>query len=364
MVLSQSSGLWLAGMPMHAWGATPLRLKDITHIRGVRVNQVVGFGLVVGLNKTGDKAKATQTASFNMMNNLGGKLGNANDVKTVNTASVIVTATIPPFAKAGDRIDVLVSSMGDAKSLEGGVLIATQLQAPNGEVVGIAQGAISTGGTSVESSGSSKRTAITTTGRIPSGAIIERDIQTSIGDADSISLILNKPDFSLATTIAYEISQEVCPAKAIDPSEVRISIPSGFLNKKVELLAHVENLTVTPATEVAKVVINERTGTIVIGNNVRLLPAAVAHGGMTISISTTNSVSQPNSFGQGKTTTASNSTIDIQQASGSVIELPANSTLRDLVGALNSIGVKPGDLISILQALKEAGSLEATLEII
>lgn len=345
--------------------AATLRVKDIAHVKGVRNNQLVGYGLVVGLRKTGDKSRSTQTTTANLINNFNGRLNNDNDIRSTNTAAVIITAIVPPFAKEGDPLDVMVSSMADASSLEGGVLVNTELRAPNGEIVALAQGPLSTGGTSVEASGSSKRTAITTSARIPNGAIMEREIHTQIGDENGMDLVLNRTDFTLASRVAESITSSVAPARAIDGSTIRVLFPDQFIDNRVAFLSKVENVTVNATEEVAKVVINERTGTIVIGNNVKLLPAAVAHGGITVSVSTQNSVSQPNSFTQGgQTVGVSNSQISIDKAHGSLVKLGANASLQDLVAALNALGVSPSDLISVLQALKAAGSLEAALEII
>ncbi len=363
-------GLLLVGVAGHALlglsaAAATLRVKDISHVKGVRNNQLVGYGLVVGLSKTGDKSRSTQTTTANLINNFNGRLNNDNDIRSTNTAAVIVTAIVPPFAKEGDPLDVMVSSMADASSLEGGVLVNTELRAPNGEVVALAQGPLSTGGTSVSASGSSKRTAITTSARIPNGAIMEREIQTDIGDENGMDLVLNRTDFTLASRVAESITKSVAPARAIDGSTVRVLFPDQFIDNRVAFLSKVENVTVNATEEVAKVVINERTGTIVIGNNVKLLPAAVAHGGITVSVSTENSVSQPGSFSPGgQTVGVSNSKISIDKAQGSLVKLGANATLQDLVAALNALGVTPSDLISVLQALKASGSLEAILEII
>lgn len=354
--------LSMAWLPMPAEAA--LRLKDIAHVKGVRDNQLVGYGLVVGLQKTGDKSRSTQAGQRNLLLNFGSVIENQTDIKNDNAASVIVTAIVPPFAKAGDKIDVVVSSMADAKSLEGGVLVSTQLLGGNGEVIAIAQGPVSTGGSSASASGSSKRTAITTSGRVPNGAIIERDINTEIGDSEGIDLVLNRSDFTTASMVADTISRRVAPAMAIDGGTIRVNYPNGYAGNKIAFLSAVENLTVEMPADVAKVIINERTGTIVIGNAVRLRPAAVAHGGITVSIQTTNNVSQPNALAKGETLGVSNSEIEIEKQPGSLITLQANTSLQDLVAALNALGVTPSDLISILQALKAAGSLEAALEII
>lgn len=344
--------------------AVSVRLKDVTYIDGIRENQLVGYGIVVGLPGTGDNSKSTQITNVSLLKNLGTVIDTPDDIKKGNTASVIITAIVPAFVRSGDKIDVTVSSMADAKSLEGGVLIQTQLLAPNGEVVAIAQGPISTGGTDVSSNGSSARISITTSGRIPNGAIIERDITSEIGDDLGLKLVLNKSDFTMAARVASIIDSSLAPAKAIDGSTIQVNIPDKFNDDRVKFISILENLTLVSADSIAKVVINERTGTIVIGNNVKLLPAAVAHGNLTVTVTALNQISQPEGFSGGTTQAVSNSQINIKKEGGRIIEVPSNTDLSDLVRALNSIGVTPYDLISILQALKEAGSLQAILEII
>ncbi len=346
--------------------ATTVRVKDIAHVNGIRDNQLVGYGLVTGLSNTGDNSRSTQITNQNLLNNLGTTIENFNDIKKGNSAAVIVTAIVPPFAKNGDRIDVIVSSMADAKSLEGGILIQTQLKAPNGEVVAVAQGPVSVGGTEQSANGSSVRTAITTSGRIPGGAIVERDINTEIGDETGIKLVLNKPDYTMVSRITQAINTNLGRAQAIDGNTIQVYVPENFQNDRVGFLSMVENLVVTMNDNPAKVVINERTGTVVIGNEVKLLPAAIAHGGLTVSISTNYQVSQPNAFApdSAQTIVTATSDIAVNKGQGRIIELPANSNLSQLVRALNAIGVAPIDLISILQALKAAGSLQATIEII
>ena len=312
-----------------------VRIMDLTHIKGVRENQLVGYGIVVGLPGTGDNSRSTQITNKMLLRNLGTVIEQENYIQKGASAAVIVTATVPPFSKNGDKIDCTVSAIADAKSLEGGVLVQTILKAPNGEAVAVAQGPLSVGGINKIAGGSSARTAITTSGRIPGGAIIERDIYTEIGDEDSITLCLDK-----------------------------FTVPPKFINDRVTFLSIIENLEVSPTLEKAKVVVNERTGTVVIGADVKLLPAAVAHGNITVTVSTTNEVSQPNPFANGATVGFENSDITINKAPGSLVEMPANSNLNDLVRALNSIGVAPVDLISILQALKKSGSLQADLIVI
>lgn len=344
--------------------ADKVRLKDITRIDGVRDNQIIGYGIVVGLAGTGDNSRSTQISNQTMISNLGTVIQNSNDIKKGNTAAVIITANVPPFAKNGDRLDVVVSSLADAKSLEGGVLVQTQLVAANGEVIAVAQGPISTGGTDSGANGSSVRTSIVTSARIPGGAIVERDINTEIGNEEGLKLNLNRSDFTMAAKVAQTINDNLAPAKALDGSTIKITIPPKYDDDRISFISILENLTVTEGDSIAKVVINERTGTIVIGNNVKLLPAAVAHGNLVVTVTTKNDVSQPQSFSNGTTTPVQNSTIDVTKKPGRIIELPANSNLGELVRTLNLIGVTPYDLISILQALKAAGSLQAQLELI
>jgi len=348
-----------------AQASNKVRIKDITHIDGVRENQLVGYGIVVGLPGTGDNSRSTQITNVSLLKNLGTVIDSPNDIKKGNTAAVIVTAKAPPFARSGDRIDVTVSSMADASSLEGGVLIQTHMLAPNGEVVAVAQGPISVGGTSVSAAGSSVRTSIVTSGRIPSGAIIERDITSNIGDDAGLKLVLHKHDFTMAAKVADVVNEKLAPAKAIDGSAIRVSLPPKYNNDRIRFVSILENITVNSADSVAKVVINERTGTIVIGSNVKLLPAAVAHGNLSVTVRQVNQVSQPNEFATvGQTVPVSNADIEVTEEQGRLVEVSANANLSELVRALNSIGVTPYDLISILQALKAAGSLQAKLEII
>ena len=341
-----------------------LRIKDITHVKGIRENQVVGYGLVVGLQNTGDNSRHTQMTSQQMLQALGTVIDQSNYIQKGTSAAVIVTATIPPFAKEGDRLDVTVSAMADAKSLSGGVLVQTQLRAPNGEIVAVAQGPVSTGGVRAAQGGASASKGITTTGRVPNGAIVERDILSTIGDETSLTLLLNKADYTMASRISKTIATRIAPAKAIDGGAVEVTIPQAYRDDRVTFLSLIENQVVGAVSERAKVVVNERTGTIVIGGNTKLMPAAIAHGGITITIQVENEVVQPNPMAAGNTEVVQNAQIQITEKQASLIELEANSNLSDLVAALNVIGVTPVDLIAILQALSSAGSLQAELEII
>ncbi len=342
-----------------------VRIKDITHVKGIRDNQVVGYGLVVGLQGTGDNSRHTQITSQQMLQNFGTVIDQSNYIQKGATAAVIVTAIIPPFAKNGDKLDVTVSAMADAKSLSGGVLIQTQLRAPNGEIVAVAQGPMSVGGTAASSGGSSSKKGITTTGRIPGGAIVERDIVSSVGDADSLTLLLDKADYTLATQVANTITKNVSQAQAVDGASIRVEIPQRYLRDRIAFLSILENIYVAAPRERARVIINERTGTVVIGADAKLMPAAVAHGGITVTIEQNQEASQPDGIlTGGETVLVNNPTIEIEEKEGSLIEMKANSTLGELVSALNSIGVTPSDLISILQALRMSGSLQAELQVI
>ncbi len=341
-----------------------LRIKDITHVKGIRENQVVGYGLVVGLQNTGDNSRHTQMTSQQMLSALGTIIDQSNYIQKGTSAAVIVTATIPPFAKEGDKIDVTVSAMADAKSLTGGVLVQTQLRAPNGEVIAVAQGPVSVGGIKASQGGSSSSKGVTTTGRVPNGGIIERDILSTIGDETTLTLLLDKADYTMASRISKTITTRVAPAKALDGGAVQVTIPQKYRNDRVTFLSIIENQIVGAVSQKAKVIVNERTGTIVVGGNTKLMPAAVAHGGITVTIQVNNEVVQPNAFAGGQTALQQNAAIQISEKQGSLIQMEANSSLSDLVGALNDIGVTPLDLIAILQALASAGSLQAELEVI
>lgn len=341
-----------------------LRIKDITHVKGIRENQVVGYGLVVGLQNTGDNSRHTQMTSQQMLLSLGTVIDQSNYIQKGTSAAVIVTATIPPFAKEGDKLDVTVSAMADAKSLAGGVLVQTQLRAPNGEIVAVAQGPVTVGGIRAAQGGASSSKGITTTGRVPNGAIVERDILSTIGDDTTLTLLLDKADYTMASRISKTISTRIAPARALDGGAVEITIPQKYRDDRVTFLALIENQVVGAVSEKAKVIVNERTGTIVIGGNTKLMPAAIAHGGITVTIQAQNDVVQPNPLAGGETAVVQNANIQIEEKKGSLIEMEANSSLSDLVSALNNIGVTPLDLIAILQALSTAGSLQAELEVI
>jgi flagellar P-ring protein precursor FlgI len=342
------------------------RVKDITSIAGVRENQLIGYGLVVGLNGTGDGNSTEFTAQTvaSMLRAMGVTV-NAADLTVRNVAAVMVTATLPPFARTGSRIDVLVSSLGDAKSLQGGTLLVTPLRALNGEVYAVAQGAISIGGFAVSGrSGSGAQKNHPTVGQIPAGGLIEREVSAPFNTKERLTLVLHHPDFTTSARLALAINQQVGEfvAQAVDSGTVEVRVPSVYRGSQVEFVAVLERMELEPDS-VAKVVLDERTGTVVVGENVRIHTVAVAHGGLSIEIKETPQVSQPEPRSQGRTVITPDSEVKVQEEKGNLLLLPQSVTIRDLVRALNSIGVTPRDLIAIFQSIKAAGALQAQLEI-
>jgi flagellar P-ring protein FlgI len=342
------------------------RLQDIVDVMGARGNQLVGYGIVVGLAGTGDgtKAEFTLQSVSAMLRRLGVRV-DPSQIKLKNAAAVMVTAELPAFAKPGQKMDVLVSSLGDARSLRGGTLIQTPLLGADRQVYAVAQGALSVGGFSAKGGGgSSKTTGHPTVGRIPSGAFIERDIKTNIDAGEIIRLTLKTPNASTAARTVTVINAALngSYATAPDPGLIQLQVPGGYRGRTVELLAAIANLDVTRDTS-AKIVINERSGTIVIGANVRLRPAAIAHGGLTVEIQARNQVSQPGPFSNGDTVVTGESQVYAETAPGDVHLVPPTATVSDLVNALNTLGVKPSDLIIIFQSLSAAGAITAEIEV-
>lgn len=339
------------------------RLKDIAHLEGMRENQLVGYGLVVGLNGTGDKGKATLQSVANMLLRMGVTV-NPKDVKAKNAASVIVTATLPPFPRNGNRIDALVSAMADAKSLEGGTLLMTPLKGPDGKVYGVAQGPVSIGGFSAGGGGAAVQKNHPTVGRVPNGVLIEREVQVDINHLENLRFLLKEPDFTVSANAAREINRAMKGgyAQAVDPSTVVVEVPENYHGRVVELVKLLEHVEVS-VDRPARVVINERTGTVIIGDNVTIAPVAIAHGGLTIEVKTDYLVSQPEPFSRGQTTVVPDTKLTAEEKEAHLMEVKG-ATLGEVVRALNALGVTPKDLIAILQALKEAGALKAELEII
>ena len=348
--------------------AASSRIKDIADFEGVRENQLVGYGLVVGLNGTGDNIKSINFAKESLISMLD-QLGiNARDgqLKSKNIAAVMVTASLPPFARQGSRIDVMVSAMGDAKSLQGGTLIATPLSGANGEVYAVAQGQISTGSVSAQGNNASVTRGVPTSGRIANGAIIENEIDFALDSLKNIRIALRNPDFTTARRISDAINAMLGqPAsKALDPATVDLQIPQEYEDKVVDLMTKVEQLQVQP-DQLAKVVIDESSGIIVIGKDVKINRLAIAQGNLTIKISEIPMVSQPLPFSNGTTVTQNVTAIDVNEEVNSRLSvLDTGVNLQELVDGLNALGVTPRDLISILQAVKASGALQADIEVI
>lgn len=341
------------------------RIKDIAKVQGVRSNQLVGYGLVMGLNGTGDSNKTIETLQsvVNLLNEFGVSI-NQNSLKTKNVAAVMVTATLPPFVREGDTIDITVSSMGDAKSIQGGTLIQTPLRAGNGIVYAVAQGAVSTGGFTAGRGGNKAQKNFPTVGTTPNGAIVERSVEDNLGQGGSISLSLNKSDFTTASRVMQAINQRFGSiARATNPGRIDISIPPRYRGDLVSFVADIEELSVTP-DNIAKVVVNERTGTIVMGGNVSVDDVAITQGGLSIKIEKDQESSQPAPLSFGHTITTKNTNVDVEEASANTVVLPATADISDIVGALNAVGATPRDIISILQAIKASGALHAELEIV
>jgi flagellar P-ring protein precursor FlgI len=342
------------------------RLKDIANVQGVRSNQLIGYGLVVGLPGTGEKTRYTEQTFKTMLKNFGINLPDSVRPKVKNVAVVAVHADMPAFIKPGQTLDVTVSSIGEAKSLRGGTLIQTFMKGVDGNVYAIAQGSLVVSGFSAEGlDGSSVIQNTPTVGRIPSGAIVERSVLSPFASGDHLTFNLRRADFSTAKRTADAINDLLGPgmARALDASSIQVSAPRDA-SQRVSFLATLENVEVEPAEESAKVIVNSRTGTIVVGQNVQLLPAAVTHGGLTVTIAEATQVSQPNALAGGETVVTTNTTIDVQQDDRRMFMFTPGTTLDELVRAVNLVGAAPSDVLAILEALKVAGALHGELIII
>lgn len=341
------------------------RVKDVTSIYGVRDNPLVGYGLVVGLNRSGDSPQnaAAIRALANRLQGLGMTLDD-EEIKSRNVAMVMVTASLPAGTRPGSLLDIQVSSTGDARSLEGGILLLTPLYAANGRAIAVSQGAIIVGGYSVTVGGDTAMKNHPTVGTIPRGASVEVEIQNGLNIPEAVSFdwVLDSPDFVNASRISAAINGKLGGefAAVVDGGTVRVNVPDEFLGKQAELLASVENVPVE-LDQAAKVVVNERTGTVVMGADVTVRPVAIAHGGLTIQVDRQTQVSQPGAFSKGETTTVDNTTVRVDEQAGK-LELIEGVTVGDVVGALNRMGVTPRDLIVILQAMHAAGGLQAEIE--
>ena len=348
------------------------RIKDLASIQGVRSNQLIGYGLVVGLPGTGEQSPFTEQSFRTMLSNFGIMLPSTLKPKIKNVAAVAVHAELQPFIKPGQTIDITVSSMGEAASLRGGTLLQTFLKGVDGKVYAIAQGSLVVGGFGAEGGDGSKVVVNTpTVGRIANGAIVERAVPSALMQDDFLTLNLNYPDFSTAKNLADTINQRLGadPAKGysiatpIDAASVRVSAPRD-IGQRVNFLATLENFEFTPAAAPARVIINSRTGTIVIGQDVRLLPAAITHGGLTVTIAENQQVSQPNALAEGETAVTPQSIVDVQLDDTRMFKFDPGVTLDQLVRAVNEVGAAPGDLMAILEALREAGALQGELVVI
>ena len=348
--------------------AAASRIKDVAHVEGFRSNQVFGYGLVVGLNGTGDRQNTEFTVQTvtNLLKDYNIRVSPV-DVRVKNVAAVMVTAEIPPFVQPGTRLDATVSSMGDAMSLSGGVLLMTPLKGPDGRVYAVAQGTVSLGGGYTAIAIGSKVTKNhQTAGRVAGGVLLERAIPSSIvSNEGQIRINLDLPDFTTAKRISEAIngSPLKAAAEAVSPAMVVVAVPDKFKGDPVALVAALEGLEFTP-DQPARIVVNERTGTVIINKNVRITPVAVAHAGLHISVKTEQKVSQPNPFGQGRTVVVPDTSIEVTEpASRQLVELPGGPgvLLSEIVQALNSLGVTPRDLIAVFEALRGAGALQAEL---
>ena len=344
------------------------RIKDIADFEGIRENQLVGYGLVVGLNGTGDNIKSINFAKESLISLLDQVGINSRDgqLKSKNVAAVMVTASLPPFGRQGSRIDVMVSALGDAKNLQGGTLIATPLLAANGEVYAVAQGQVASGAVSARGATQSVTKGVPTSGRIPNGAIIENEVDFSLESMKTIRLALRNPDFTTARRVSDAINAllGIDTAQALDPTTISVDVPSSYEGKIVDLMTKIEQLRVQP-DQLAKVVIDESSGIVVIGKDVKINKLAIAQGNLTIKISEVPFVSQPLPFSNGETVVETTTAIDINediQSRLAVLETGVN--LQELVDGLNALGVTPRDLISILQAIKASGALQADIEVI
>jgi flagellar P-ring protein precursor FlgI len=342
-----------------------VRVKDMVEIQGVRENRLAGYGLVVGLNGTGDKAGSQFTirSLANMLRNMGITV-DPNMLKVKNVAAVMVTANLPPFARSSQKLDCTVSSVGDASSLAGGTLISTPLHGADGKVYALAQGPISVGGFSVGgSSGSEVTRNFPTVGMVPGGAVVERSLELDLGQ--KLTLVMNSPDFTTVSRTVKSINSRLGDpvARAIDLSTIEVNIPEGYRDRTVEFIALIESIEVSPDVR-ARVVVNERTGTVVMGSSVRISTVAIAHGNLSIEITEEPAVSQPGPFSRGVTTVTPQTGISVKEGGQQLVMLPTGTSIGDLVSALNAIGVSPRDLVIILQCIKRTGALHADLEVI
>jgi len=361
--LLASAAVWWPA-PAHA-----ARIKEVASVQGVRTNQLVGYGLVVGLDGTGDQNTQAPFATQSLLallQQMGVTVPPGQNMQLKNLATVMVTAQLPAFAQPGQTIDVNVSSLANAKSLRGGTLIATPLKGADGQIYAMAQGNLIVGGAGASAAGSKVQINHLSAGRIPEGATVERAVATPMNQGDSIQLDLNSSDYATAREVVKVINARMGPgtADAIDGRVIRVRMPDSA-DARVSFMAEIQNLDVKPSTPAAKVVINARTGSVVMNQAVTLAACAVAHGSLSVTISTTPSVSQPAPFSRtGQTAITEKADITITQQAGALVQMAPGAKLADVVKALNTLGATPQDLLAILQAMKTAGALMAELEVI
>jgi flagellar P-ring protein FlgI len=362
----------MAGLCAAAMLGTPAlhaeRLKDLASIQGVRQNQLIGYGLVVGLDGSGDQTTQTPftvQSVVSMLQQMGVNLPPAGRMQLKNVAAVMVTASLPPFAQPGQTLDVTVSSMGNAKSLRGGTLLMAPLKGADGQIYGMAQGNVLVGGAGASAGGSSKQINHLSVGRISAGATVERAVPSAVGQGNIVSLELNDSDFSTASRVVQAVNQRFGGniAAAQNGRVIQVQAPADN-NARVAFLGALESLDVTPAQMVAKVILNARTGSVVMNQSVTLETCAVSHGNLSVVINTEPVISQPAPLSGGQTVVSQVSQIEINREPGKVMLLKGGASLADVVKALNAIGATPQDLLAILQAMKAAGALRAELEII
>jgi flagellar P-ring protein FlgI len=356
----------LAALFLVTGHARAVRIKDIASVQGVRQNQLVGYGLVVGLDGTGDEGDLEFTAQsmVSMLEKMGVTVQKA-DMDSENVAAVIVTADLPAFSSAGSRIDVLVSSIGTATSLQGGTLLLTPLKAANGRVYAVAQGAVSIGGFSAGGAGGKVQKNFPTVGRVVGGALIEREIQSRFNEKTSLKFSLHNPDFTTVSRMAEAINRALADQVSLTPDAgtVEVRIPEKYRGNIVAMVTLIEGLNISP-DKVAKVVINERTGTVVMGEDVRISTIAIAHGNLSIEVKESDNVSQPLPFSDGVTTVTPDTEISVKEEQNRLFLMDKGVSIGKVVRGLNALGVSPRDLITIFQAIKAAGALQAKLEII
>jgi flagellar P-ring protein FlgI len=367
MLLAALLALTICLMPLAEAQAATARIKDIVNIEGVRDNQLVGYGLVVGLNGTGDgldNSPFTKQSLQAMLERLGVNTLTATTMRTGNVAAVMVTANLPPFSTEGSKLDVDVASLGDATSLQGGTLLVTPLLGADGQVYAIAQGPVAINGFKAQGDAAEVISGVPTTGRIASGGIIEREINFKLGSQRSLRLALRNPDFTTARRIAVSINDFIGEPTATpeDPATVRLTLPPHFNGNIVDLITDIEQLVVN-TDQPAKIVIDQNSGIIVMGKDVRVSTVAVAQSNLTVTISENATVSQPSPLSQGQTTVVPHTTIDVNQKNSDLALIPESVTLQQLVDGLNALGITPRDLISILQAIKADGALQADIEV-